>query len=54
LADLIRRTHRGETGSVRGTDGADERPCTLLFAPVGSSGWSLVAVVPEGGDESLP
>jgi serine/threonine protein kinase len=54
LPALIKRIGRGETGSARGTDGPTGRPCTLLFAPVGSSGWSLVAVVPETASETLP
>ena len=37
----------GETGTERGIDFASGKAATLLFAPVKSSGWSCVAVVPE-------
>jgi serine/threonine protein kinase len=54
FAALIGRIQRGETGSTRGMDLATGRPCTFLFAPVASSGWSLVAVVPDESATTSP
>jgi hypothetical protein len=47
LAKLAGRIKRQEAGEVRATDFASGRPARFLFAPVASSGWSLVAVVPD-------
>jgi hypothetical protein len=44
---LARPILAGEVGSGRAIDFATGRPATFLFAPVPSSGWSFVAVVPE-------
>lgn len=44
LAEVGRRAHRGETGSLDREDPATHRLERLQFAPVGSTGWSVVAV----------
>jgi hypothetical protein len=44
LLDLIRR---GQPGRVNGVDFWTDNPVTFLVAPVPSSGWSFVAVIPE-------
>jgi tRNA A-37 threonylcarbamoyl transferase component Bud32 len=47
FAPVGRRIVAGEEGSGRAVDFATGRPATFLFAPVRSSGWSFVAVVPD-------
>jgi hypothetical protein len=44
LLDLI---HRHESGLVRGVDLWTGNPVRYLVAPVPSTGWSFVAVMPE-------
>jgi hypothetical protein len=47
LREVVGRVLRGEAGEGRATDFATGRPARFLFAPVKSSRWSVVAVVPE-------
>jgi serine/threonine protein kinase len=44
---LWSRLAAGETGSERGRDLVGGKPATLLFAPVASTDWSCVGVVPD-------
>jgi methyl-accepting chemotaxis protein len=47
LGELADRIKRHEAGEAHATDFASGRPARFLFAPVASSGWSVVAVVPD-------
>ncbi len=44
---LLTLVQRKEPGAVKGRDFWSGEPCTFLVAPVTSSGWSFVAVVPD-------
>jgi len=46
VAALLKQIREGKPGSCQGSDFATGQPVTFCFAPVPSSGWAYVAVVP--------
>ena len=54
LSALADRALRHESGEERGTDFAGGRPVRFLFAPVNSSGWAVVAVIPDADELRSP